>query len=70
MSGPVDGLDMLSELPCSRCGTTTLFEQPECLDGHGADCPEWCCIRCGEAVLTNWYDTQPAPARLRTNRAA
>ncbi|MGA8116164.1 MAG: hypothetical protein WCA46_21095 [Actinocatenispora sp.] len=41
----------LWELPCSTCGGLMPFEQPECADGHGTDCPEWCCVRCGEALL-------------------
>ena len=36
---------------CATCLTETMFEQPECLDGHGVDCPEWVCVSCGEAML-------------------
>jgi len=36
---------------CPDCGTERLFEEPECHDGHGADCPERCCTHCGAAVL-------------------
>lgn len=36
---------------CSSCGTERPFEQPPCFDGHGADCPEWACTDCGEALL-------------------
>ncbi len=61
---------MVAELPCSHCGETTLFEQPDCLDDHGAGCPEWCCVRCGEAVLVSWYDVAPAAEQLRPRRAA
>ena len=36
---------------CATCGSDVTFEQPECADEHGADCPEWVCVRCGEAFL-------------------
>jgi hypothetical protein len=36
---------------CSSCGTERPFEQPPCLDDHGADCPEWACVVCGDALL-------------------
>jgi len=36
---------------CITCRGDVSFEQlPECLDGH-ADCPEWVCVECGDAVL-------------------
>jgi hypothetical protein len=38
---------------CPTCQSTQVFEQPECLDGHGADCPEWMCVVCGTAL---WVD--------------
>lgn len=36
---------------CSTCDAERPFERPECRDGHGADCPERCCVHCGEAIL-------------------
>jgi hypothetical protein len=30
------------------------FEQPECIDEHEGECPEWVCIRCGEAFLVGF----------------
>ena len=36
---------------CSTCRAEVLFEQPDCLEEHGADCPEWVCVQCGDAVL-------------------
>jgi hypothetical protein len=36
---------------CAECGDTT-FEQPPCADGHGEDCPELVCARCGMAYFT------------------
>jgi hypothetical protein len=36
---------------CSHCSTKTLFEQPPCEDGHGADCPDLACVECGSAIV-------------------
>jgi hypothetical protein len=36
---------------CTDCGRDTEFERPPCQDGHAGDCPEWCCVECGAAVL-------------------
>ncbi len=30
---------------CTTCRADVLFEQPACLEEHGADCPEWVCVR-------------------------
>jgi hypothetical protein len=38
---------------CSTCDAERPFERPECLDGHGVDCPERCCVDCGEAILVD-----------------
>ena len=38
-------------ITCPECRDVTAFEQPPCLDGHGADCPEWCCTTCGYALI-------------------
>ena len=35
---------------CAECGNTT-FEQPPCNDGHGDECPELVCARCGMAYF-------------------
>jgi hypothetical protein len=53
---------------CSVCRAERIFERPECPDGHGADCPERCCTRCGAAVLLD--PPHPAPLPRRTRRAA
>jgi hypothetical protein len=37
---------------CPECRSDQLFEQPECLDDHGADCPDWACVACGFAIFT------------------
>ncbi len=39
---------------CSTCRADVLFEQPGCLEEHGADCPEWVCVQCGDAVLVGF----------------
>jgi hypothetical protein len=40
------------------------FEQPECIDEHEGECPEWLCLRCGEAFLIGFTQLDPA-GRLR-----
>ena len=35
------------------------FERPECLEAPGADCPEWVCVQCGEAVFGGFWLTEP-----------
>jgi hypothetical protein len=53
---------------CSHCSTKTLFEQPPCEDGHGADCPDLACVECGSAiVLRDLLGGEPAQ---KTTRAA
>jgi hypothetical protein len=37
--------------PCEHCGGRQLFETPPCTEGHGTDCPERVCTRCGSALL-------------------
>jgi hypothetical protein len=39
------------------------FEQPECLDEHAGECPEWLCLRCGEAFLVGFALPQPGSGR-------
>ncbi|OHV45148.1 hypothetical protein [Pseudofrankia sp. BMG5.36] len=36
---------------CPECADERRFERPECLDGHGSDCPELACVYCGTAIL-------------------
>ena len=48
---------------CSICAQETEFEQPPCVDGHGADCPEFVCVSCGAAVFVG---TVPAEVDVRT----
>jgi hypothetical protein len=46
---------------CATCRAEEMFEQPECLDGHGDDCPELLCVACGNAVLVGLCPADPAP---------
>ncbi|MEP6760386.1 MAG: hypothetical protein ABJA93_03375 [Sporichthyaceae bacterium] len=45
---------------CTTCRGDVSFEQPECPDGHGSDCPEWVCVECGDALLVGF----PGSARV------
>jgi hypothetical protein len=45
---------------CSTCRADVLFEQPDCVDEHGADCPEWVCVQCGDAVLVGFTQAELA----------
>jgi hypothetical protein len=48
---------------CTTCQAEGAFEQPECLDGH-ADCPEWVCVECGDALLIGFLpEVAPQPVR-------
>jgi len=71
----VPGLDLefVRELACAVCDRVTRFEQPPCLDGHGAECDEWACTVCGAAVLIGSYThglNKPSGTRQRGHRAA
>jgi hypothetical protein len=46
---------------CPDCHSEQLFEQPECLDEHGTDCPDWACVTCGFAIFTGPF---PVAAEL------
>jgi hypothetical protein len=35
---------------CPGCGGQSDWLVPDCVDGHGLDCPERFCARCGMAV--------------------
>lgn len=52
---------------CADCGDEQVFVQPECVDGHGADCPEWACSACGAAYLVG---SAPRPVAARQASAA
>lgn len=36
---------------CTACGDVRAFETPDCIDGHGTDCPDLACVECGEALF-------------------
>jgi hypothetical protein len=44
---------------CSICQDEAVFDQPECVDGHGPDCPEWVCVQCGDAFLVGFALVEP-----------
>ncbi|MGZ4638081.1 MAG: hypothetical protein ACXV2J_03370 [Actinomycetes bacterium] len=44
---------------CATCRSETAFAHPECLDDHGADCPEWACVDCGEAIMMGFELADP-----------
>ena len=44
---------------CGGCRAEMAFESPECLDGHGPDCPELVCVECGDAVLVGFAPADP-----------
>ena len=48
---------------CATCGSDVTFEQPECLDEHEGECPEWLCQRCGEAFLVGFAMPQLGSGR-------
>jgi hypothetical protein len=47
---------------CVTCAADASFEQPECLDEHGADCPELVCAECGDAYVVGFIEVEPVPA--------
>jgi len=56
---------MVEWFACTTCGEERPFDRPECLDGHGADCPERCCAYCGEAILVESFEVA-VEVELRT----
>ncbi len=40
---------------CPSCQDETLFETPDCLEGHGHDCPERLCSACGSAAFASQW---------------
>lgn len=39
---------------CATCQADAMFEQPECIDDHGVDCPEEVCCDCGDAFVVGF----------------
>jgi hypothetical protein len=58
----------LSELHCSQCQRVSDFEQPDCSDAHGGDCPEWVCVLCGNAIFAG-LTPRPAPRSVQSTDA-
>ncbi len=44
---------------CPECRDERPFEQPPCMDDHGADCPEWICVECGFAIMVGGVVDEP-----------
>jgi hypothetical protein len=55
---------------CTTCQADVAFEQPECLDEHGLDCPEWVCVECGDAVLIGMVLAEPRTQVRATRHVA
>jgi hypothetical protein len=55
---------------CPTCQDEVVFEQPDCIDGHGLDCPEWVCVQCGDAVLVGFVLPEPVRALHPTRNVA
>ena len=51
-------MELLTVRYCVTCEAESSFEQPECLDEHGRDCPDWVCSRCGDAFLLGFPHTE------------
>ncbi len=43
----------IEQAHCPTCARSVPVEAPLCLDGHGRDCPERVCTRCGAALLVH-----------------
>jgi hypothetical protein len=42
---------MALTLHCSVCDHESGFEKPPCADGHGSECPDFACAKCGMAFV-------------------
>ncbi len=58
----------LIEVYCPECAGLQSCEQPPCLDGHGADCPERLCLSCGTGLLIG-VPVEPLPRTIGTQAA-
>ena len=54
---------------CTTCRGDVFFEQPDCLDGH-ADCPEWVCVECGDALLLGFAGPERVVLAHQTGHVA
>jgi hypothetical protein len=50
---------------CGTCRDETSFEHPECVDDHGAECPEWACVECGAAIVMGFELADPRAGRVK-----
>ena len=55
---------------CTTCAADVAFGQPDCLDGHEGDCPDWACLECGEAWITGFALADPADLTGLTRHVA
>ena len=60
----------MRESYCPECRADQLFEQPECAEGHGPDCPDWACVECGFAIFTGPLPIEVAVADRPARRVA
>ena len=67
----MDGMEQMVDddyLDCPVCGGPGPAEIPECWDGHGPDCPDVACARCGTALFFD--PVLPRATRRPARRAA
>lgn len=57
--------EMIGAADCPVCGRTETLIAPDCADGHGGDCPDRTCVRCGTALFVD-----PAMSTLLRRRVA
>jgi len=55
---------------CAGCRSESEFEQPPCADGHGSDCPDLVCVRCGLALFAFVSDDLIGSARRTVRERA
>ena len=48
---------------CPGCDIQTMFEQPPCEDGHGADCLDLACMECGFGITLRELRPAEKPQR-------
>jgi hypothetical protein len=68
MSGVMAAFSAVWE--CPDCAGEREFVQPECADGHGADCPEWACVECGAAIVVGLFPFEEIQDRRELRGAA
>lgn len=54
---------------CPDCASDAGFDRPECVDGHGSECPERACRACGAALLIGpAVSSGPVPVPVHAQR--